>query len=344
MTPQTRVEPIEDAAIRLGSETAGARVHHNLIRHNSLGIDLGSDGSATTRVVRNCLRENDFGMPPRGRTSSAELWTTTRPSGTPGSATRSGTTSGPDSQLCPQRLPPRRPRLFRAEQRERLDHRRRPRARLDRRTARQREHQRQDHRQPDRWWNGGGCGVLRRPRPDITEGTGRGQRHRGFGRAPTAGLGIAVANAAGLPSVDGVKVMDNMLSHNAVGISVRLNNPGVRMHGNTSVDNRQFGIRAQLQVGTASSASSRTTSCSTTGPRSGHHGRRIRQQPVSEHLVRQRVRARHTDRHDLWDLTCANLDGCAPAPGAPATQRPRTASGTPRRASWPKSLLLVRAQ
>ena len=78
----------------------------------------------------------------------------------------------------------------------------------------------------------------------------------GFGRTPTAGFGIAVgSNAAGVPSVDGVKVMDNLLSHNGIGISVQLNNLEVRVHGNTSVDNRQFGIRAQLQVGTASRAS-----------------------------------------------------------------------------------------
>ena len=78
----------------------------------------------------------------------------------------------------------------------------------------------------------------------------------GFGRTPTAGFGIAVAsNAAGVPSVDGVKVMDNVLSHNGIGISVQLNNLDVRVHGNTSVANRQFGIRAQLQVGTASRAS-----------------------------------------------------------------------------------------
>ena len=45
-----------DAAVNLESGSAGAWVHHNLFRLNSLGIDLGSDGSATTRVNDNCLR------------------------------------------------------------------------------------------------------------------------------------------------------------------------------------------------------------------------------------------------------------------------------------------------
>ena len=56
----TGVDPertnIVDAAVHLQSDSAGSRIHHNLIRLSSLGIDLGSDGSATTRVDHNCLR------------------------------------------------------------------------------------------------------------------------------------------------------------------------------------------------------------------------------------------------------------------------------------------------
>ena len=55
-----------DAAVNLESGSAGAWVHHNLFRLNSLGIDLGSDGSATTRVDHNCLRGDLPSEPIRG--------------------------------------------------------------------------------------------------------------------------------------------------------------------------------------------------------------------------------------------------------------------------------------
>ena len=69
---------IEDAALHLKYRSAGARVHHNLIRRNSLGIDLGSDGRAATRVDHNCVRDNRWGMASQRQDSSARPSTTTK--------------------------------------------------------------------------------------------------------------------------------------------------------------------------------------------------------------------------------------------------------------------------
>ena len=49
--------------------------------------------------------------------------------------------------------------------------------------------------------------------------------------------------------------MDNVLTHNAVCVCVQLDIPGVRIHGDTAIASRQFGIRAGLTVGPGSSAS-----------------------------------------------------------------------------------------
>jgi hypothetical protein len=51
--------------------------------------------------------------------------------------------------------------------------------------------------------------------------------------------------------------MDNLLTHNGIGLSLQLANVGIRVHGNTIVANRQFGIRTQLSAGTNSGASFR---------------------------------------------------------------------------------------
>ena len=257
VTPQTRVEPIEDAAIRLGPETAGARVHHNLIRHNSLGIDLGSNGSATTGVDHNCLRENDFGMAAQrqdfvggvvdhnqtfqnriigyevgdnfGSRQSSYAHNVSREDGRGFFVRNSGNVSITDNDLEPLS------------------------------TGVQLAGGNTNVRITDNRIVGGtvaGVQLTAVPGPISQKVLVAGNDISGFGRTPTTGFGIAVgSNAAGMPSVDGVKVMDNLLSHNGIGISVQLNNLEVRVHGNTSVDNRQFGIRAQRQVGTASSAS-----------------------------------------------------------------------------------------
>ena len=53
---------IYDAAVVLRPSSAPARVRHNLIRDNDLGIDVGSAAGARTRVDHNCLRDNSFGL------------------------------------------------------------------------------------------------------------------------------------------------------------------------------------------------------------------------------------------------------------------------------------------
>jgi hypothetical protein len=41
---------------------SGYRIHHNLIRHNTLfGVDFGSEGTRESRVDHNCIRENGIG-------------------------------------------------------------------------------------------------------------------------------------------------------------------------------------------------------------------------------------------------------------------------------------------
>ena len=259
VTPATRVERIEDAAIRLLSGTAGARVHQNLIRHDSLGIDLASDGSATTHVDHNCLRENRFGIAAQrqdfvggvvehnqtfqntrigyevgdnfGSRQSTYGLNVSRQDGIGFFVRNSENVSIADNDIEPLT------------------------------TGVQLASGNTNLRVTDNRIVGGttaGVAFVPSATPGLTSRKAlvAGNDISGFGRTPTGGIGIAVgSNAAGDPAVDGVKVMDNTLSHNGIGISVQLTNLGVRVHGNTSTGNRQFGIRAQRQVGTAFGAS-----------------------------------------------------------------------------------------
>jgi parallel beta-helix repeat protein len=53
---------IYDAAVLLRPSSSPARVRHNLIRDNDLGIDVGSVAGTRTRVDHNCLRDNGWGL------------------------------------------------------------------------------------------------------------------------------------------------------------------------------------------------------------------------------------------------------------------------------------------
>ena len=53
---------IYDAAVLLRPSSSPARVRHNLIRDNDLGIDVGSVAGTRTRVDHNCLRGNGWGL------------------------------------------------------------------------------------------------------------------------------------------------------------------------------------------------------------------------------------------------------------------------------------------
>ena len=50
------------AGVRTDGAYSGYHVDHNLIRHNGLGIDFGSNGTEGSRVDHNCLRDNDYGL------------------------------------------------------------------------------------------------------------------------------------------------------------------------------------------------------------------------------------------------------------------------------------------
>jgi hypothetical protein len=49
-------------AIQADGANAGHRVHHNLIQNNTLGVELGSNGSALSQVDHNCLRGNGWAV------------------------------------------------------------------------------------------------------------------------------------------------------------------------------------------------------------------------------------------------------------------------------------------
>ncbi len=253
-------DSVYDAAVHLLSGTAGARVEDNLLRHNSLGIDLGSDGRGTTRVDHNCLRENEFATSPQrqdfvggvvednqtfrqasigyevgdrfGSQKSTYADNVSREDGWSFYVSNSSKVSIADNDLEPVTI-----------------------------GVALRSGNRNIQVTGNRIVGGTSLGVSFSPSPSPSPGPTSeralvaGNEISGFGRPSAPGFGIAIgSNAAGEPSIDGVRVIDNVVSDNDFGISVQLNNPGIRVRGNTSVDNRQVGIRALFLIGTASSA------------------------------------------------------------------------------------------
>ena len=51
-----------DAAISVTDAWSGTRLHHNLFRLNTLGVELGSNGVAGSRVDHNCFRDNRYAV------------------------------------------------------------------------------------------------------------------------------------------------------------------------------------------------------------------------------------------------------------------------------------------
>ncbi|WP_446218647.1 right-handed parallel beta-helix repeat-containing protein [Micromonospora sp. IBHARD004] len=49
-------------AVAASSDYSGYQIHHNLVRKNTLGIELGSNGATQSRAHHNCLRENKYGL------------------------------------------------------------------------------------------------------------------------------------------------------------------------------------------------------------------------------------------------------------------------------------------
>jgi len=58
--------PADDHLFRRAVDVSGAhsgdRIHHNLFRLNTVGIQLGSNGATETRFDHNCLRQNRWGL------------------------------------------------------------------------------------------------------------------------------------------------------------------------------------------------------------------------------------------------------------------------------------------
>jgi hypothetical protein len=49
-------------AIDVSGDYSGYRIHHNLIRLNTVGVELGSNGESSSRFDHNCLRRNGWGL------------------------------------------------------------------------------------------------------------------------------------------------------------------------------------------------------------------------------------------------------------------------------------------
>lgn len=54
--------PLYDAAVSVSDSYAGTRVHHNLVRLNTLGVELGGSGVRGSRVDHNCFRDNGYAV------------------------------------------------------------------------------------------------------------------------------------------------------------------------------------------------------------------------------------------------------------------------------------------
>jgi len=231
-----------DAAVNLQSDSAGARVHHNLFRLNSLGIDLGSDGSATTRVDHNCLR----GDVPR-EPSNRGTWgmASQRQDFVGGLVDHNETFGHTNFAYGVGDLAPTRDSVF-ANNVSRQDG-----------TGFFVTGSTNISITGNSIVGGTGSGVTFSPALGPTrDATVSGNEISGFGASPTTGFGISVAsNSSGAASVKpdaegkGVTISDNVLSGNAFGLSVQLVNSGIQVLGNTATDNRTWGIRATLASG-----------------------------------------------------------------------------------------------
>ncbi len=238
-TPAGAPNPV-DAAVHLQSDSAGARVHDNLFRLNSLGIDLGSDGTAATRVDHNCLRGD---LPSDSPSRATWGMASQRQEFIGGLVDHNETFRHTDFAYGVGDLASTRESVF-ADNGSRQD--------------------------------GTGFFVTGSSNISITgnsivDGATAGVRFQtslgtsqnalvagnvisGFGGgAHTVGLGIAVTGdtTGTVPSVNSLEVANNVLTDNAVGVSIILINPRIQVHDNTANHNRQYGIRARNGAATA---------------------------------------------------------------------------------------------
>lgn len=240
---------IVDAAVDLQSASAGARVHHNLIRLSSLGIDLGSNGSATTRVDHNCLRgdptkrtwgmasqRQDFigGVVDHNETFQHRFFgygvgdvASTRESVFAENVSRQDgrngaafivTNKGSNNSIANNDIEPAVTGILSQGGSTNLSI------------------------TGNRIAGGTQVGVAFSPSAlgPAQDAVVAGNEISNFGS-----FGISVGtNALGAAAVEGVTISENVLSHNNFGVSVQLVNPGIHVLRNTATDNRTYGIRA----------------------------------------------------------------------------------------------------
>jgi parallel beta-helix repeat protein len=60
--PPSATYPVYIPAVAASDAHSGYRIHHNLIRSNTLGVELGSSGDQPTRLDNNCLRDNEWAV------------------------------------------------------------------------------------------------------------------------------------------------------------------------------------------------------------------------------------------------------------------------------------------
>jgi len=271
-SPADAPNPV-DAAVNLQSGSAGARVHHNLFRLNSLGIDLGSDGSATTRVDHNCLRGD---VPNDGDIRGTWGMTSQRQDFVGGLVDHNETFQHAIFAYGVGDEASTRQAVFK-ENVSRADGRRfaafgvldsssssiigndiEPAATgIDVLSGNNNLRILGNHIHTA---TGAGSGVLFQVFPGATSKQALVAENTisGF-RLGAASAGIAAAtNADGAAAIDGLKIADNTLTTNRFGITVQLTNTGIQVSGNTANDNTQIGIRALLQAGRTNTGASFT--------------------------------------------------------------------------------------
>ena len=212
---------IYDAAVLLRPNSSPARVRHNLIRDNDLGIDVGSVAGTRTRVDHNCLRDNRFGLASQradfvdGRVDHNETFRQTIISFEVGWSRQSnirttyeanvsrqnGTTSGSSSFYVANSSSV----ILTGNQ----------------------------------VIGGIGSGI------QLTPGAGATSTDIELIGNEVSGVNIGIGigtDPQGRPSVDGALVDSNTVTGNTVGLSVQRGNRSVTVRGNVARDNAQVGI------------------------------------------------------------------------------------------------------
>jgi nitrous oxidase accessory protein NosD len=243
-----------DAGIAVAGSTSGQRIDHNVIRLNSLGVDLASNGYAESRVDHNCVRENGWGLASQ---TAPLIGARVDHNETYDNAVNAFEIGWHVAPVVSTTFDHNRSRADGGDA-----------YRLENTTEVTLSHNRVEavaraiavvggnastaisHNELS---GGTGSGVqFMPPTPDVPQlSTLAEVSHNtitGFGDpAARTGIGIGVAqNGAGVGSLIGGLIEHNDLSRNGlVGISVQPFNPGLRVRHNSSNDNGSYGIYAR---------------------------------------------------------------------------------------------------